>query len=222
MTPPSSSAGSTGPLRSRKTRPPAARSLPRSIVLVGFMGAGKSTIGRILARALDCGFVDLDDELERRLGRSVPTLLRECGVEDFRRMESSVAEKILAGPPVVFATGGGWGAQPGRVASLQEAAHAVWLRVRPRTALARIGEALSDRPLLDVADPLAAARALLAERTPHYARCAIKIDTDNRAPDEVAHEILRRAELRSAKVRAGSSETVRIGSDEGKHGEASA
>ncbi len=177
------------------------------------MGAGKSTVGPILARALGLGFVDLDGEIERRLSRSVPTLMRERGLERFRRLEAGVAQEVLSGPPVVLATGGGWAAQPGRVASLEGAAHLVWLRVEPRTALARIGEDLSGRPLLDVADPLAAARALLAERTPHYARCAIRIDTDGRAPEEVAGEILRRAELRGSEARASSQRALRIGFD---------
>lgn len=186
------------------------------------MGAGKSTVGPILARALGCGFVDLDDEMERRHGRSVPALLRECGAEDFRRMESSVAREVLEGPPVVLSTGGGWGGRPGRVASLAGAAYAVWLRVRARTALARIGEGLAGRPLLDVADPLAAARALLARRTPHYARCPIRIDTDDRAPDEVAREILRRVGLGGGKAGTGSPRTARNGFDEINHGEAPA
>lgn len=156
------------------------------------MGAGKSTVGPILARALGCAFVDLDAAVERRLGRSVPAVIREQGLAVFRRAESEAAADILAGPPVVLATGGGWAACEGRVDALARRAHCVWLRVRPRTALARIGDRLRDRPLLDVADPLEAARALLEERAPRYGRCGIRIDTDELAPAEVADEILRR------------------------------
>ncbi len=165
------------------------------VLLVGFMGAGKSTVGPILARALGCGFVDLDAAVERRLGRPVPAIVRDRGLSFFRRAESETAARILVGPPVVLATGGGWAARPGRVDALARRARCVWLRVRPRTVLARIGDGLRDRPLLDVPDPLAAARVLLDERTPFYARCGIRIDTDELAPGQVAAEILRRLDI---------------------------
>lgn len=166
------------------------------------MGAGKTTVGPVLADALGCAFVDLDAAVAQRWGRPAPALLRERGLAFFRRAESAAAAEILAGPPLVLATGGGWAAQPGRIEALEGRAHTVWLQVRPRTALARIGDGLRDRPLLDVPDPLGAARALLAERTPRYERCAIRIETDELAPAQVAQEILRR--LQDAAARASA------------------
>lgn len=166
------------------------------------MGAGKTTVGPILADALGCAFVDLDAAVAQRLGRPAAALIRERGLAFFRRAESAATAEILAGPPVVLATGGGWAARAGRVEALAGRAHTVWLQVRPRTALARIGEGLRDRPLLDAPNSLSVARALLAERTPCYEQCAIRIDTDELAPDQVAREILRRLAGEAARAQA--------------------
>lgn len=186
------------------------------------MGAGKTTVGPILADALGRAFVDLDAAVGQRWGHPVPALIRERGLAFFRRVESAAAAEILAGPPVVLATGGGWAAQPGRIEALEGRAHAVWLQVRPRTALARIGDGLRDRPLLDVPDPLDAARALLAERTPCYQRCAIRIDTDELAPGQVAQEILRRLEDAAARAPARDGRGAAGAPANQREGEASA
>lgn len=114
------------------------------VVLVGFMGAGKSTTGRIVARALDWEFVDLDDEIERLHGRSPASILREQGEAAFRRIESDVAGDVLARRRIVLATGGGWGAQPGSLADLDASTCSVWLRVEPATAVARVAPAARD------------------------------------------------------------------------------
>lgn len=178
------------------------------VVLVGFMGAGKSTTGRKIARALDWEFVDLDDEIERLHGRSPAVLIREQGEAAFRRMESEAARAVLARPRLVLATGGGWGAQPDHLAGLDAATCSVWLRVEPATAVARIASARNGaapparaaapgaaRPLLDDSpDPQAAAEALLRSRTPCYRRARVAVDTDDKTPEQVARSVL--AELR--------------------------
>lgn len=172
------------------------------------MGAGKSTTGRKIARALDWEFIDLDDEIERLHGRSPAVLLRQQGEAAFRRMESEAACAVLARRRLVLATGGGWGAQPGRLAGLDAATCSVWLRVQPATAVARIESArnraaspgdgtqpAAARPLLDdVPDPQAAAEALLRSRTPRYRRACVAVDTDDKTPEQVARSVL--AELR--------------------------
>ncbi|MXW16533.1 MAG: shikimate kinase [Gemmatimonadetes bacterium] len=161
------------------------------IVLVGFMGAGKSTVGPILARALDWDFVDLDDEVARREGSHPAEIIRRRGIERFRALESVAARELLRRERVVIAMGGGWAAQPGHMASLKPDSPSVWLRVDPVTALARIRGSSTPRPLLEGPDPHGAAVALLRRRVGHYGRSVITIETDGRSPEEVAWEILR-------------------------------
>lgn len=172
------------------------------IVLIGFMGAGKSTVGPLLARALGWRFVDLDAEVERAEGSSVAELIRRRGVERFRELESRTGRRVLRRRRVVVAAGGGWAAEPGHMDLLDELSVAVWLRVTPETALARIRTARHSRPLLDVGDPLEAARDLLQARTAHYCRSDITIDTENRSPAEVVREIMRLSVLCGADMEA--------------------
>lgn len=161
------------------------------IVLVGFMGAGKSTMGPILARALGWDFVDVDDEIARREGSHPAEIIRSRGIERFRELESVAARELLRRERVVIAMGGGWAAQPGHMASLKPDSPSVWLRVDPVTALARIRGSSTPRPLLEGPDPHGAAAALLSRRVGHYERSLITIETDGRSPEEVAWEILR-------------------------------
>lgn len=175
--------------------PPDLAGAVQRIVLIGFMGAGKSTVGPLLARTLGWGFVDLDAEVERAEGSSVAELIRGRGVEWFRELESRTGRRVLRRRRVVVAAGGGWAAEPGHMDLLDELSVAVWLRVTPETALARIRTARQSRPLLDVGDPLDAARDLLQARTAHYCRSDITIDTENRSPAEIVREIMRQPVL---------------------------
>ena len=161
------------------------------IVLVGFMGAGKSTVGPIVARALEWDFVDLDDEIARREGSHPAEIIRSRGIERFRELESEAARGLLRRDRVVIAMGGGWAAQPGHMASLKPDSPSVWLRVGSVTALERIRKSGIPRPLLEGPDPQSAAVALLQHRITHYGRSTITIETEGRSPEEVAGEILR-------------------------------
>ncbi len=183
-------AGSTMPEVAPRPRTGVAR-----LVLVGFMGAGKSTVGPILARALDWDFVDLDDEIARREGSDAGEIIRRRGIERFRQLESKAAREALQREELVIAMGGGWAAQPGHMSSLKYDSLSVWLRVAPDTALARMGGSSTRRPLLEGPDPHTAATALLRQRIAHYSRCAITIETDGRSPEEVAREILQHPRL---------------------------
>lgn len=160
------------------------------LVLVGFMGAGKSTVGPLVARALGWDFVDLDEEIAGRDGRHPGEIIRRDGIERFRELESKAARELLRREGLVLAMGGGWAAQPGHMASLRRDSLSVWLKVTPAAALARIRGSAISRPLLAGPDPEAAAATLLSRRTTHYRRSAITIETDGRSPDEVAREIL--------------------------------
>ena len=178
-------AGSTVPEVVPRVRTGVAR-----LVLVGFMGAGKSTVGPILARALGWDFVDLDDEIARRDGSHPGEIIRRRGIESFRDLEAEAAREVLRREEVVIAMGGGWAAQPGHMTSLDDRTLSVWLRVQPETVLARIRGSATPRPLLEGPDPHGAAVTLLRDRIAHYGRSTITIETDEKSPDEVAQEIL--------------------------------
>ena len=160
------------------------------VVLVGFMGAGKSTVGPLVARALGWEFVDLDEEIARREGCPAGEIIREQGIARFRRVESQAGSDVLGRTRVVVAAGGGWATEPGHMASLGRGSLSVWLRVSPAMALARIEGSSNSRPLLEGPDSQAAAEALLRRRTLHYGQSDITIETEGRSPEEVARAIL--------------------------------
>lgn len=161
------------------------------VVLVGFMGAGKSTVGRLLARTLGWDFVDLDAVVEETAGSTVAEVIGAQGLERFRELEAEAGRRVLRRSSVVVAVGGGWAAEPGHMDMLDGRSLAVWLKVSPETAVARLRTTLHSRPLLDVAEPIEAARGLLRARAAHYGRCGITIDTERRSPEQVVREILR-------------------------------
>ena len=176
----------------RADGPPIPGSVER-LVILGFMGAGKSTVGPILADRLGWAFVDLDDEVAGRAGAPVDEIIRRRGLESFRCLESEVGREVMRRRRVVVAVGGGWPAEPGHMELLAGGTLSVWLRVSAATALARIAKSVMRRPLLEVADPLATAESLLARRRVHYQRGDLAIDTEYRTPDEVAGDILKRS-----------------------------
>ena len=172
------------------------------IVMIGFMGAGKSTVGRMLAQALGWRFADLDDEVAVRDGMPVDQMIRQEGLDHFRRRESEVGREVLRRRQIVFSVGGGWPAQPGHMELLGADTVSIWLQVGVVSALERIAESASARPLLQVPDPLGTAAALLAVREPYYRRGSMAIETEGKSPDQVLHAILR--SLAASKSKNGS------------------
>ena len=168
------------------------------IVLLGFMGAGKSTVGPLVAERIGWRFEDLDALIEAEEGRSLPEIFGE-GEPAFRRLESRIAQRCLRQSELVLSVGGGWPAQPGHMDSLDSSSVSVWLRVPLEVALARIESCGVPRPLLDIDDPQPAARRLFADRNPHYAPSSIRIETEARLPDDVAREVVERVGALSAK-----------------------
>jgi len=162
----------------------------RTIWLVGMMGAGKSAVGRALARRLGRPFYDADAEVEARSGLRVAELFAREGEAGFRRREREAIE-ALAGRPAVVALGGGAVAQPGARERLAASGRLVWLRARPETLLERVGEA-EERPLLaglGAEARLARLRELLAAREPHYAAADLALETDGREVEALAAEL---------------------------------
>jgi len=182
---------------------PCGLSPPFRVVLVGFMGAGKSSVGRLVAQELGWSFVDLDEEVARLGGEPVAEIIRSRGVRRFRQLESKAGRDALRRDRVVIATGGGWAAQPENAVGLNLDVRSVWLRVTPASAVARVAASSVCRPLLeDAPDPLRAAKVLLRERTSHYAKSHITIDTEERTPDEVACKVVEA--LRNSRSESGS------------------
>jgi shikimate kinase len=159
------------------------------IVLVGFMAAGKSTVGRLLADRLGWDFVDFDDVIRFRTGRSAGALIREEGEPAFRRMEADLTRELAGRRRCVLAPGGGWATDPALGTALGEGTVRVWLRVSAREALRRARSG-PDRPLLGAKDE--AVEHLLRTRELLYAAAEVVVDVDDRDPEVVAEEILRR------------------------------
>ena len=149
---------------------------PSTIVLVGMMGVGKTTIGRRLAPRLGLPFFDADAEIEAAAGMSVSELFTTHGEKSFRDGEARVIERLLAGPPHVLATGGGAVTHDQTRFLIKEKAIAVWIKADPDVLAVRATRR-DTRPLLREGDPVETLRKLVAERTPYYAEAEIHIES---------------------------------------------
>jgi shikimate kinase len=163
---------------------------PRRILLVGFMGSGKTSVGKALAQALGWRFVDFDEAIVSESGLPVPEIFRQWGEEHFRRLEAEVGARVVSEDRVVLASGGGWAAVPGRLDELPPGTETFWLRVSPSEAVRRASDEPESRPLLARHDALRAAKRLLSEREPRYARATHVVDTDGRSVEDVTTEVL--------------------------------
>ena len=159
------------------------------ITLTGFMGSGKTTVGRLLADALGCPFMDLDDLVVKKAGKSIPDIFAQDGEPAFRQLEAQVLRKTVekyAESTAVLALGGGAVLAPASAALLHEKTVCIYLRATLDTLLARLEGETAGRPLAD-----ASLADRLASREPIYEETAhVIIDTDGLSPDEVADEII--------------------------------
>jgi len=164
--------------------------LPENIFLVGLMGAGKSTVGRLLARRLSKRFVDTDQEIEKRNGVAIPLIFEIEGEDGFRRREQEVLMDLAQQRGLVLSTGGGIVLRPENREALRNHGFVVYLNARPELLADRTKHDRS-RPLLNVADPLARLRQLHAVRDPLYREVAHAIvETGRGAPQQVVQAIL--------------------------------
>jgi len=160
-----------------------------AIVMVGMMGAGKSSVGRRLAARLALPFVDADVEIEQAANATINEIFERHGEAYFRDGERRVIRRLLDGSPKVLATGGGAFMQPETRAAIKEAAISIWLKADRDLILARVRRR-SNRPLLKTGDPEAVIERLIAERHPVYAEADIHIQSRDVAHDVVIDDIL--------------------------------
>jgi shikimate kinase len=167
-----------------------------NIVLVGFMGAGKSAVGRIVADRLARTFIDMDTEIERREGRGIPDIFRDAGESYFRTLERALAAELSARKNLVVATGGGIVLHPDNIADFERSGLVVALEVSPEQVLERV-KADVRRPLLQTPDKIGRIRELMERRRPQYDAIRFRVDTNGRAPEEVASLVLALFESRT-------------------------
>jgi len=161
----------------------------RSIVLVGMMGAGKSSVGRKLGLRLALPFVDADTEIELAAGMTIPEIFQVRGEADFRAGEARVIARLLESGPQVLATGGGAFMSPDTRRLIAQKGVSIWLRAEFDVLMRRI-KRRSDRPLLHTADPEATLRALIEQRYPVYALADITIDSRDVLHDVIVDELV--------------------------------
>jgi shikimate kinase len=171
--------------------------VPGNVILVGFMGAGKSACGRLLARRLGRCFVETDDMIVARDGRPIPEIFRQDGEEAFRRLEAEAVEALSLKSDDVIATGGGLPCREGRMEALRALGTVVWLRGDLEELLAR-ARRTGQRPMLDNRN-LPEVEALHRAREPYYAQAHITVDTAGLTVDQVVSRVV--AALREAHAR---------------------
>ena len=161
----------------------------RSIVLVGMMGAGKSSIGRRLAARLGIPFSDADAEIEEAAGMSIADIFEAHGEPSFRSGEARVIARMLEQGPQVLATGGGAFINPQTRARIQEKGISVWLKAEIEVLSRRLRRR-NDRPLLKTADPAATLATLLAARNPVYGEANLVVMSRDVPHDVIVEEIV--------------------------------
>ena len=161
----------------------------RNIALCGFMGTGKSSVGRLVAEALHFAFLDTDTVIEARAGKSITQIFDEQGEAAFRELEKRIVKELALRDRTVIATGGGLVVDSENLASLKQHAYIVCLWASPETIWSRVKNQ-SHRPLLNEANPLEKIRMLLAERAPCYKQANVLLSTELRSPREVAQQVL--------------------------------
>jgi shikimate kinase len=161
----------------------------RLIVLVGMMGAGKSTIGRRLAARLRLPFTDADTEIEAAAGMTIPEIFEAHGEQHFRDGEARVIARLLDGGPGVLATGGGSFMREETRRRIGDKAVSIWLKADTDVIMKRV-KRRTDRPLLQTEDPVATVNRLLAEREPAYEKADLTIASRDVPHDRIVDEVI--------------------------------
>jgi XRE family aerobic/anaerobic benzoate catabolism transcriptional regulator len=161
------------------------------IALIGLRGAGKSTLGRLLAKAIGWAFVELNKEIEQQNGLSTAEIIALYGQEGFRRMEQNALAQLLArNEPIVLATGGGIVSEPLTFDRVLSSFYTVWLKAEPEEHMARVRRQGDLRPMADDRSAMQELRTILLSREPLYARAAVQVDTAGLSVEEAAERLI--------------------------------
>ncbi len=161
------------------------------IYLIGFMGVGKSHVGRCLSREIKARYIDADAEIEKRCGMTIPEIFEKKGEEAFRDMETGLLREIAKTGRCVISCGGGMVLRPENRGLMKESGKTVYLLAEPETIYERVKHS-THRPLLNGKMNPEAIRMLMEERYERYEKAAdIRVKTDGKKPDEIAGEIQR-------------------------------
>ena len=163
----------------------------RSVVLVGMMGAGKSSVGRKLGGRLGLPFIDADTKIEEAAGMSIPDIFETRGEAEFRAGEARVIARLLDGGPQVLATGGGAYMNAETRALIRDKGVSVWLKADFDVLMKRI-KRRTDRPMLKTADPAATLKHLMEVRYPIYAEANVTVESREVMHEVIVEEILER------------------------------
>src|SRR5579883_1622408 len=161
------------------------------IALIGLRGAGKSTLGRLLAKRIGWNFVELNKEIERENGLSVAEIINLYGQEGFRRLEQAAVQQLLARKELmVLATGGGIVSEPLTFDLILSSFYTIWLKAEPEEHMARVRRQGDLRPMADDRSAMAELRNILASREPLYSRASAVVDTAGLSVDAAAKRLL--------------------------------
>jgi shikimate kinase len=173
-----------------------------NLALIGFMGTGKSSVGRLAAAHLRYEFIDTDDRIEQRAGKSITTIFAEQGEVAFREIERQLVGEMTGWRRKVISTGGGLAANDANLASLKQHALVVCLWASPEEIWKRVRDQ-AHRPLLQGPDSLGKIRALLEQRTPFYRQADVLVNTGMRSVREVAQQVLHQFHSARSRPTAG-------------------
>jgi len=165
-----------------------------NVALIGFMGTGKSSVGRLVADALHFTFLDTDRVIEARAGKTIREIFEQEGEPAFRELERRIVEELARRNKTVISTGGGLPANEANLASLKTHALVVCLWASPETIFERV-RGQNHRPLLNDPDPLGQIRRLLTEREPYYRQADVLVNTGLRPLREVAGQVIHQFRL---------------------------
>lgn len=171
----------------------AARNI-QNIALIGFMGTGKSTVGRLIAEQLRFDFLDTDVLIEQRSGKKITEIFAQNGERAFRELETQLVAELATCTRTVISTGGGLPTNPANLASLKTHSLVICLWAAPERIYERVREQ-SHRPLLNDPDPLGKIRSLLTAREKFYKQADVLINSDLRLAREVAQQVINQFRL---------------------------
>jgi XRE family aerobic/anaerobic benzoate catabolism transcriptional regulator len=175
----------------------------RRIALVGLRGAGKSTLGRLLAQSIGCPFVELNRMVEQEYGASVPMLIEMSGLATFRRYERACLERVIAEhDAVVIETAGGIVSSPETYSLLLQRVHTIWIKASPEEHMGRVMEQGDFRPMAENREAMADLLAILEARRADYARAEASLDTAGHGIEESFAQL---AKIASALVNSGAA-----------------